>query len=64
MYRKLFSKMFLEFLYCYKNCFKKVTRMFQRISEMIKQGRIHDSISRLRWAGAVTEVRSPFSEKK
>ena len=26
-----------------------------------KQGRINDSISRVRWAGAVTEVRSPFS---
>ena len=25
-----------------------------------KQGRIHDSISRVRWAGAVTEVRTPF----
>ena len=28
-----------------------------------KQGRIHDSISRVRWAVAVAEVRSPFSEK-
>ena len=25
-----------------------------------KQGRIHNSISHVRWAGAETEVRSPF----
>ena len=31
---------------------------------MMKQGCIHDSISRVRWAGAVMEVRSPFSKKK
>ena len=27
-----------------------------------KQGRIHDIISRVYWAGAVTEVRSPFDQ--
>ena len=31
-----------------------------RIDQGMKQGRIHDSISRVRWAGAVTEVKSPF----
>ena len=25
-----------------------------------EQGRIHNSISRVRWAGAIMEVRSPF----
>ena len=29
-----------------------------------KQDCKHDSISRVRWAGAVSEVRSPFGEKK
>ena len=29
-----------------------------------KLGRIHDIISRVRWAGAVTELRLTFSMKK
>ena len=29
-----------------------------------EQGRNHDSISRVRLAGAATRVRSPFGEKK
>ena len=35
----------------------------ENIISSLKTGRIHDCISGVRWAGAVTEVRSPFGEK-
>ena len=38
--------------------------LFAFSQSQFKQGCIHDNIIRVRWAGAATEVRSPFGEKK